>query len=872
MEPFVLRVGQRTVDALPVLSWTATEACSELFQFDINVAVATDDVSALQDEILGEQAWFWLRSEHYDRVVHGIVGSIATGRDSTLERQVVRLRLVPEAWRMQKRVNSRVFQEQTLLQIVHQLLAEHGIEHRFAVKKQQWQQRTYCVQYQESDYAFLSRLLAEEGVSFCFVQPDSTPEDVDPGRSTLLMLDDNDLAPVVVGPSALRYHPLSSGMPPAEDHLFEFTSCRTVQSSKLTFTDYDFERPLTRIESTAEAPDKFRSAVELEVYDHRGEYQEIDVEESFTAVKLEQEQRRRVVAEGNSACRRLAPGHRVEVAEHTSAVLNGEYLVTKTRHEALAVGSQQAEGPRYRVAFECVPTSVALRPARVPPTICQVVETATVIGPADEEIHTDEYGRVRVRFHWDRALEGDQTSCWLRVAQAWSGVGWGFQFIPRIGMEVLVSFLGGDVDRPVIIGCMPNTTHPLPHRLPDNSATSGIRTRSTPGGEGYNELSFNDSRGAEEVTLRAEKDLVEDIVNDRQTGVGGSRRVTVSGDDTLLVLGSRAVSSAGSSREELMGDASRTVYGNIDEQVYGGESRHVTEGSHSTFGDSAIVDVDGEAALTVRGNSVVTLGSSETSEASIQAEGHANIGAGMTLRLVADERVELAVGQSTIVIDKDSIKLCADTIELKGRKGVAASGPGPVLTLEDAAQLVAKTVRIFAKDSRIELEEDAKLQGKRVLVNCDENEMDAASEEEEQETKPFSVQLTDYDEEPYAEKHFKLSSGGKVFEGETTGDGRIDVELPENAAVAQIELWIDEFPEGKTKSYTINLLAALPPPSTSIGAKQRLKNLGYYEGTVEDTIDGLAPALKWFQKDWELTQSGALDQRTQAALKEAAGG
>ena len=321
--------------------------------------------------------------------------------------------------------------------------------------------------------------------------------------------------------------------------------------------NFDFRRPDTGLSSVDAASPRLRfDEGVLEVYEYDFAAEDDAAVTGAAARRLEQLRVRKLVSFGRSRCRRLVPGRRFSLDGHPDDALNGEHVVVKLTHEGrqpeatfgLAGG---APVEVYKNSFECLPAEVPARPPRRARRMQQVLETATVVGPAGEEIHTDEHGRIKVAFHWDRrGPQGDHSSCWIRCMQTWAGASWGFQFVPRVGMEVLVTFMGGDVDQPMVIGCAYNGTHPPPFPLPASKTKSGIRTRSTPGGqggsEGSNELSFEDAAGKEQIYVHAERDLEEVVENDH--------RRLVRGDEEILVQGTR---------ESIVGeDHYRTVRGN----------------------------------------------------------------------------------------------------------------------------------------------------------------------------------------------------------------------------------------------------------------------------------------------------------------------
>ena len=629
---FELRAGPLGANELTVLSFTGSEAISELFAFDV-VCWCGPELTPLASLVLGKPATFTMMvQEGQPRVVQGIVAAVefqgtVRGR---LQRDQYRIRVVPRMWLLEQRKNSRIFQDRTPPQIVSEVLNGAGIKYRWSLTRE-YPVRTYCVQYRETDYDFVKRVLAEEGIFFHFEPPlldadalmstagaavsslagAAAPRIVTGAASVVSAISEAVSAElmetVVFSDSAERYPaipehdvsladtlvtaavdtfapavgglvstirelagvPLSpripyrsgDGMRAAEESVDTFTLEDAVRSTSNHLRDYDFRHPMLRLDAgavakapsivdalvdTVRAPASFRPSelgaligqtvadlvvdgTPLEVYEHHGQYQEPEVQRAVANRHLEQLRTERRVARGHGYSRRFFAGARFTL--DGAGPHDREYVISRVRHEGL-IPEYQADqhAPRhpYQNHFECVPSDVAYRPAPAQANLQQVLESATVVGPPGEEIYTDSFGRIKVQFHWDRRnVRQEHSSCWIRVSQTWAGAGWGFQFIPRVGMEVLVSFIGGDEDRPIVIGCVYNGTHPVPHVLPDRRTCSAIRSQSTPRSDGFNELAFEDAAGVEELRLRAQRDMRELVLNDRFAEVR-------SNDDSLI--------------------------------------------------------------------------------------------------------------------------------------------------------------------------------------------------------------------------------------------------------------------------------------------------------------------------------------------------
>jgi type VI secretion system secreted protein VgrG len=472
----------------------------------------------------------------------------------------------------------------------------------------------------------------------------------------------------------------------------------------------------------------------------------------------------------------------------------------------------------------------------------------------------------RSQFPWD--LDGkndDRSSCWIRVAQAWAGATWGFQFIPRVGMEVLVSFLGGDQDVPVILGCAYNATHPVPFPLPDDQTRSGIRTMSSPDGDGFNELSFEDASGAEQVYLHAQRDLDEVVENNHGSSVRGNRNDDVAGyrtrsvgrDETVAVLGDRSASVGGEDRTAVSRNRTATVGGDDHLRVEGDASETVAR----------------DYALEVLGNHGVVVGDgSGSAQSDLYVDGSASMGTSKRLILRGAVSVLLECGKSSIELTPDGITLKADTIEINGSKSVSASGNGPSLSLADTAELASKSITIYSEKGSMQLDQNITIKAEKLMLNCDGAQPPADSDDAAKETMDFECKLSDYYLKPYAGKTYHLLVEGLKFEGQTDGDGVVKETIPKDTEQVLLKLWLDDYPTGRQRLYTFTM-TDLPGADTPKGAQARLKHLGYYAGEPSDELDEAAkPAILEFQKDHEdthgLTPTGELDGPTSGALEE----
>ncbi|WP_454907296.1 type VI secretion system Vgr family protein [Variovorax gossypii] len=414
--------------------------------------------------------------------------------------------LRPWLWYATRRSDFKIFQFKTAPQILQEVLAPYGfaIDARLSGNYRTWD---YCVQYSESDFNFVSRLMEQEGIYYFFSHVQ--------GSHQLVLCDGPDShTPLPNGPVKVPYH---AGVLAAQileqDFIDSWSHAEDIASGNFAADDYDFKKPNAEIDTVRQQP-AGHSRDNFEIYDWPGGYTELGDGENYARLRLEQLAGRRelVSAEGN--LRHMAPGYLFELARHPNAEDNRRYLIEAVSYDfqenalrvvgaADAAYSESTSSTSYRQTFDVLPDSAPYRPERVTPRPRTTgPQTAVVVGPAGEEIHTDEYGRIKVQFHWDRYGRRDEnSSCWIRVSQTWAGSNYGAMYIPRIGQEVIVDFLNGDPDYPIVTGCVYNAAQMPPWELPRHKTQTGFQTHWSKGGGGKHMLRFEDSRGTEHIEL-----------------------------------------------------------------------------------------------------------------------------------------------------------------------------------------------------------------------------------------------------------------------------------------------------------------------------------------------------------------------------------
>lgn len=535
-------------DKMLLRSFHATEAISSLFSIVADVMTLLEDAPKVKAEALvGHSVTITVSLETGAfRYFHGMVRRlIQTGREERFA--YFRLEIVPELWRLENVTDCRIYQEKTVPDIVQGLLQEFGFGHVRLSLKKTYTAWDYCVQYRETYVAFISRILEHEGIFFFFEHTD--------GKHTLVIADDPSEHHPCPAMSQARYQPEAGpGDPQSERSVIEWETSEELRPGKLALRDYNFQIPTQQLEVSESSVVNIGQNQNLEVFDYPGGYSalfskpdsrlgEVNREgEKVARLRMEEEEAIHHVASGGSLCMTFTAGYRFTLTQHFQPAFNQAYVLDRVEHHAVQSPSYDTnEEPHqpYQNRFQAIPHTVPYRPRRVHPRpVIEGPQSARVVGPHGEEIYVDKYGRVKVQFHWDRRGQHDEkSSCWVRVATPIAGAGWGMVHLPRINQEVLVNFLDGDLNQPIIMGSLYNAANMPPYTLPANKTQSGYKTRSSlnGGADNCNEIRFEDKKGSEELLIHAEKTLTTSVEASESHTVGGDRSTTIHQKDTLLV-------------------------------------------------------------------------------------------------------------------------------------------------------------------------------------------------------------------------------------------------------------------------------------------------------------------------------------------------
>jgi len=802
------------VDQFLVTRYRGTEGLCQLYRFEIELVSSEQNVAF--GDIVGKAAVLSINTDWSQRWFHGVVSRFeATGE--TADQAYFRAELVPTLWLLTHRYHSRIFQQKSTKDIITQVLTDAGIpSDRFDLGKltREYPPREYCVQYRETDYNFICRLMEEEGIRWYFEQTQDTHK--------LILADSGEYAPVE-GEPALPYHP-PTGMHVREEHVFRFRLGQCVRPGAVVLNDFNFKSPQVNLESKSDCGRN----PGLEFSDYPGEYIEQGVGGQIAELRAQEFESARILGVGQSNSPRLAPGHTFELIEHPSDTVNGSHLLTSVSHQGKSATGRTTTGPDgrtsildarihqsllqaqrhedetikqlaeallqittrlragdpsahraltqwlyhagqvskdlpstgtasglnplealsipnliddavrstlvdydapvYECRFECIPADVTYRPPRVTPwPVMRGTQTARVVGPEGEEIYTDEYGRVKVHFEWDREGEfGESDSCWIRVSQGMAGGQYGMMFLPRIGQEVIVDFLEGDPDKPIITGRVYNADHMPPYPLPDEKTKSVIKTRASKGGGGSNEIRFEDLKGKEQILIYGEKDLhiraqndgVETIGNDRHLTVGNERKEEVEKDYSLKIKDGNLITEVGI-------DQSLKVIGKVSVKVDGTHSTNVGDDVVEKFGANHKHEVTQTYATKA-----------------------------LSIKLEASTGIELKCGGSSLVLTPSTVFIVG------GPLVNINSGSGPPVSPVTAKATAPEAVAKVAEADTVEHGKDIRYGGGAPVK---EAEPVKEVPVEPAETTWIEIEMVDEADMPVAGERYEIKQGDKVI-------------------------------------------------------------------------------------------------------------
>jgi type VI secretion system secreted protein VgrG len=674
-------------DVLLISAMHGSEGISRLFSFELSLLSENQGITF--EEIVGTAVTVaidlpWGKKRFFNGIISRFAqtsGGGTTGGDTRTSSY--RATMVPWLWLLSRSAESRIFQNLSVPDIAEKIFKDLGFSD-FELKLQgSYAKREYCVQYRESHFNFMSRLLEDEGIHYFFEHSD--------GKHKLVLGD---------GPQANLPCPEQKNVSfqvrlqgnQDEDVITALEKMQEIRSTKCSLNDFNFQIPHTSL--NVDLPTKYPLGPGTrEIYDYPGEYEKKAEGERRARMRIEEEEAQITTISGASTCRAFSTGYRFTLNNYYRSEMNGkDFVLTSIDHEA----SQAVEAGGYfdySNRFKCIPADIPFRPPRMTPKpFVQGAQTAMVVGPHGEEIYTDEHGRVKVQFHWDRmGKRNEKSSCWVRVSQVWAGAGWGAMFIPRIGHEVIVDFLEGDPDCPIITGRVYHGTNKPPYPLPHDKTRSTIKSHSSSGGGGFNELRFEDKKGHEEIFLHGEKDWNIKIKHDKDQHIGHSEHLHVTknrskkvGVDQTESIGANKTIDVGVNHTETIGaNMSLSVGGNETETVAINKAESVGAAKELSIGGLYQVSVGGAMNETVAGAKAEEVGGYRAeivggyNQIKVGADLTYDVGGNASLKaaanisqaakeiiVTAETKLTLMCGGSTIVLDTGGITINGPLVKI----------------------------------------------------------------------------------------------------------------------------------------------------------------------------------------------------------------
>ena len=576
-------------DTFRLASIRGEERLSGLFHFTLELLSEQNDLDF--NRIVGQNVTVTVQMEDgVSRYFNGVVGRfVQAGSDARFT--TYHADLHPWLWLLTMTRDNRIFQNQSAPNIIETVFKDLGCtDYRNALSRT-YTAREYCVQYQESAFDFVSRLMEDEGIFYFFEH--------ETNKHTLVLADDRDAHADCPARAQVRW--MERLMEHVDDDVV--TNCTWIQQVAPTaymMDDFNFETPTTELLVQAKGASSQRT-----IYEYPGGYSAKQVGETKVDHRLHAQELPQKRLQGHGYCPTFTSGNKFTLSGHPRTDLNGSYVLRWLSHTATPEG--------YANAFEAFPIAAPFRPPQATPKpVIAGSQTAIVVGKSGEEIWTDKYGRVKVQFPWDQQGKRDEnSSCWIRVAQGWAGKGWGSQFLPRIGHEVIVSFLHGDPDYPIITGAVYNGQQTVPYALPSEQTKSTVKSNSSKGGGGFNEIRFEDKKSVEEIFVHAQKDMNVTIKENRTSTLEmGNDTLTLKEGNSALVLdkGNRVI-------QVKNGNESHTVQGTRDLAINGKETHTNKADFTQQVSGNFTLQVDGDLTLDVKGSLTIKAGQSITIKA-----------------------------------------------------------------------------------------------------------------------------------------------------------------------------------------------------------------------------------------------------------------
>jgi type VI secretion system secreted protein VgrG len=675
-------------DVLLLQGFTGHEGISRLFTFHLDLLSENNSISF--DDIVGQNVTINVTlADQSQRYFNGYVSRFAqSGSDARFTHY--QMEVVPWLWFLTRNADCRIFQNMSIPDIIQKVFSDRGFSDFKSTLTGTYDPREYCVQYRETDFNFVSRLMEHVGIFYFFEHED--------GKHTLVLADSTSAYQPCPGQSTAQYNQAGGGLD-AEDVVTGWNMEQELRTGKYSVTDYNFETPSTSLLSSEPTVIEVGGNTSYEIYDYPGDHLNQSDGGGVAKLRMQEEEAAHKVINGSSTCRSFTSGYQFDLEDHYRDDMNDSYVLTEIQHVATEGGSYNMTGggggESYSNHFTSIPADVPFRPARITPKpFVQGPQTALVVGKAGEEIWVDNYGRVIVQFYWDRnGQQNENSSCWIRTSQPWGGGNWGAMWIPRIGQEVIVSFLEGDPDRPIITGRVYNAEQMPPYDLPDHQTVSTFMSRSSKGGgaANFNEIRFEDKQGNEQLFINAERDMDHRVEVDSREFVGSNRHLSVGANQTESVGANKHLQVAKNQREQIGSDMSLTIGANLFESV--GADEHVTIGNnrqesvganaHLNVGATRIENIGTDMHLNVGANRVEQVGNNMN--LTVGASSKESIAANMNLT-VGSNRSEAIGSNHSLTVGQDSNEQIGQNHAMQAGMNIYLAG-GMNVVIEAGMQL-----------------------------------------------------------------------------------------------------------------------------------------------------------------------------------------
>jgi type VI secretion system secreted protein VgrG len=509
-------------------------------------------------------------------------------------------------WFLTRTADCKIFQEKTAPEIIKEVFGDHSMAIFEDGLTASYAKRDYTVQYRETDFAFVSRIMEEEGIYYYFEHQD--------GKHTLKLVDSESGHKKLENKASIAYYPPGRALHGDEEYILSFRQAQRIEPGIVATRSFDFTKPKADLGVKAQNKQQHQSA-DYEIYDYQGDYVQADNGEHYARVRIDEFHSEFELAEAETNVRDIAVGRLFSLTNAPRKDQEKDYLIVSADWD-LRNNTYEAsinEDATYSCTMTVLQSKQQFRPARSTPRPAMGgPQTAVVVGPSGEEIYCDKHGRVKVQFHWDRYGKKDEnSSCWIRVSQPWAGKGWGTVSIPRIGQEVVVDFLEGDPDQPLITGKVYNADNMPPYALPAGAVVSGIKTK-THKGSGYNEISADDTAGKEKVTIHGQYDMNTTVKHDQTSTIHNNRSTSVDVDDTEKVGSKQSITVGSDQTIKVGGKQNITVSGDQTESVGAAQKVTITGGRTVTVGGADKLDVSGSQTISVTGAIRITAPTSIT--------------------------------------------------------------------------------------------------------------------------------------------------------------------------------------------------------------------------------------------------------------------